>query len=179
MAIFTPNSKFLKMMKTTLNTNKYFIENGDNMVDYDYNKDTKIETATATIDTAKYELKDNVEDYVIDKTDEVRKEYQDFAEQQIKLNKQTKYNYDRLTKKITIAYKDTYELLNKNNRKIIDNNVKTGTILEIANRLETDARSSIEEKIKELKNAIYWLIIINIIQVFFIIYYFMIHILGG
>jgi len=175
MAIFTPNSKFLKMMKTTLNTNKYFIENGDNMVDY--NKDTKI--ATATIDTANYELKNNVQDYVIDKTDEVRKEYQDFAEQQIKLNKQTKYNYDRLTKKITIAYEDTYKLLDKNNRKIIDNNIKTGTILEIVNRLETDARSSIEEKIKELKNAIYWLIIINIIQIFFIIYYFMIHILGG
>jgi len=175
MAIFTPNSKFLKMMKTTLNTNKYFIENGDNMVDY--NKDTKI--ATATIDTANYELKNNVQDYVIDKTNEVRKEYQDFAEQQIKLNKQTKYNYDRLTKKITIAYEDTYKLLDKNNRKIIDNNIKTGTILEIVNRLETDARSSIEEKIKELKNAIYWLIIINIIQIFFIIYYFMIHILGG
>ena len=66
MAIFTPNSKFLKMMKTTLNTNKYFIENGDNMVDY--NKDTKI--ATATIDTANYELKNNTQDYIIDKTDE-------------------------------------------------------------------------------------------------------------
>ena len=175
MAIFTPNSKFLKMMKTTLNTNKYFIENGDNMVDY--NKDTKI--VTATIDTANYELKNNTQDYIIDKTDEVRKEYQDFAEQQIKLNKQTKYNYDRLGKKITIAYENIYGLLDKNNRKIIDNNVKTGTILEIANRLETDTRSSIEEKIKELKNAIYWLIIINIIQIFFIIYYFMIHILGG
>lgn len=175
MAIFTPNSKFLKMMKTTLNTNKYFIENGDNMVDY--NKDTKIETVT--IDTANYELKNNTQDYIIDKTDEVRKEYQDFAEQQIKLNKQTKYNYDRLGKKITIAYENIYGLLDKNNRKIIDNNVKTGTILEIANRLETDTRSSIEEKIKELKNAIYWLIFINIIQIFFIIYYFMIHILGG
>lgn len=174
MAIFTPNSKFLKMMKTTLNTNKYFIENGDNMVDY--NKDTKI--ATATIDTANYELKNNTQDYIIDKTDEVRKEYQDFAEQQIKLNKQTKYNYDRLGKKITIAYENIYGLLDKNNRKIIDNNVKTGTILEIANRLETDARSSIEEKIKELKNAIYWLIIINIIQIFFIIYYFMIQLSG-
>lgn len=174
MAIFTPNSKFLKMMKTTLNTNKYFIENGDNMVDY--NKDTKI--ATATIDTANYELKNNTQDYIIDKTDEVRKEYQDFAEQQIKLNKQTKYNYDRLGKKITIAYENIYGLLDKNNRKIIDNNVKTGTILEIANRLETDTRSSIEEKIKELKNAIYWLIIINIIQIFFIIYYFMIQLSG-
>lgn len=174
MAIFTPNSKFLKMMKTTLNTNKYFIENGDNMVDY--NKDTKI--ATATIDTANYELKNNTQDYIIDKTDEVRKEYQDFAEQQIKLNKQTKYNYDRLGKKITIAYENIYGLLDKNNRKIIDNNVKTGTILEIANRLETDARSSIEEKIKELKNVIYWLIIINIIQIFFIIYYFMIQLSG-
>ena len=174
MAIFTPNSKFLKMMKTTLNTNKYFIENGDNMVDY--NKDTKI--ATATIDTANYELKNNTQDYIIDKTDEVRKEYQDFAEQQIKLNKQTKYNYDRLSKKITISYENIYGLLDKNNRKIIDNNVKTGTILEIANRLETDTRSSIEEKIKELKNAIYWLIIINIIQIFFIIYYFMIQLSG-
>lgn len=174
MAIFTPNSKFLKMMKTTLNTNKYFIENGDNMVDY--NKDTKI--ATATIDTANYELKNNTQDYIIDKTDEVRKEYQDFAEQQIKLNKQTKYNYDRLSKKITISYENIYGLLDKNNRKIIDNNIKTGTILEIANRLETDTRSSIEEKIKELKNAIYWLIIINIIQIFFIIYYFMIQLSG-
>ena len=174
MAIFTPNSKFLKMMKTTLNTNKYFIENGDNMVDY--NKDTKI--ATATIDTANYELKNNTQDYIIDKTDEVKKEYQDFAEQQIKLNKQTKYNYDRLGKKITIAYENIYGLSDKNNRKIIDNNVKTGTILEIANRLETDTRSSIEEKIKELKNAIYWLIIINIIQIFFIIYYFMIQLSG-
>ena len=174
MAIFTPNSKFLKMMKTTLNTNKYFIENGDNMVDY--NKDTKI--ATATIDTANYELKNNTQDYIIDKTDEVRKEYQDFAEQQIKLNKQTKYNYDRLSKKITISYENIYGLLDKNNRKIIDNNIKTGTILEIANRLETDTRSSIEEKIKELKNAIYWLIFINIIQIFFIIYYFMIQLSG-
>ena len=105
MAIFTPNSKFLKMMKTTLNTNKYFIENGDNMVDY--NKDTKI--ATATIDTANYELKNNTQDYIIDKTDEIRKEYQDFAEQQIKLNKQTKYNYDRLNKKITTSSENIYK----------------------------------------------------------------------
>ena len=175
MAIFTPNSKFLKMMKTTLNTNKYFIENGDNMVDY--NKDTKIETAT--IDTANYELKNNTQDYIIDKTDEVRKEYQDFAEQQIKLNKQTKYNYDRLNKKITTSSENIYKLLDKNNKKIIDNNIKTDTIFEVTNRLEIYTRLSIEEKTKELKNAIYWLIIINIIQIFFIIYYFMIHILGG
>ena len=175
MAIFTPNSKFLKMMKTTLNTNKYFIENGDNMVDY--NKDTKI--ATATIDTANYELKNNTQDYIIDKTDEVKKEYQDFAEQQIKLNKQTKYNYDRLNKKITTSSENIYKLLDKNNKKIIDNNIKTDTIFEVTNRLETYTRSSIEEKTKELKNAIYWLIFINIIQIFFIIYYFMIHILGG
>ena len=175
MAIFTPNSKFLKMMKTTLNTNKYFIENGDNMVDY--NKDTKIETAT--IDTANYELKNNTQDYIIDKTDEIRKEYQDFAEQQIKLNKQTKYNYDRLNKKITTSSENIYKLLDKNNKKIIDNNIKTDTIFEVTNRLEIYTRLSIEEKTKELKNAIYWLIIINIIQIFFIIYYFMIHILGG
>ena len=175
MAIFTPNSKFLKMMKTTLNTNKYFIENGDNMVDY--NKDTKI--ATATIDTANYELKNNTQDYIIDKTDEIRKEYQDFAEQQIKLNKQTKYNYDRLNKKITTSSENIYKLLDKNNKKIIDNNIKTDTIFEVTNRLEIYTRLSIEEKTKELKNAIYWLIIINIIQIFFIIYYFMIHILGG
>ena len=129
MAIFTPNSKFLKMMKTTLNTNKYFIENGDNMVDY--NKDAKI--ATATIDSVKYELKNNVQDYIIDKTDEVKKEYQDFAEQQIKLNKQTKYNYDRLNKKITTSSENIYKLLDKNNKKIIDNNIKTDTIFEVTN----------------------------------------------
>lgn len=93
MAIFTPESKFMKMMKTTLNTNKYFIENKkeeDKMAEY-----------------AKITLKDTCNTYVTNTITDEFKELNDkydecisFSEQQIKLNKQFKNNCDRLNKNL-------------------------------------------------------------------------------
>lgn len=93
MAIFTPESKFMKMMKTTLNTNKYFIEN------------KKEENKMAEYATIK--LKDTCDAYmtntITDKFEELNDKYDEcisFSEQQIKLNKQLKNNCDRFNKNL-------------------------------------------------------------------------------
>lgn len=121
MAIFTPESKFMSMMKTTLNTNKYFMEN--NVMDRKYYEDKNIST---DIEEEKIDKNnDNISIYsdiannsniksgiaynpnnivgIIDCPDEVNNKYNEFisfSEQQIKINKQAKNNFDRLNKKI-------------------------------------------------------------------------------
>ncbi len=125
MAIFTPESKFLNMMKTTLDTNKYFMENN---MSKKYYKGTD----SSTKDTIKEENKSDIDIYytyptkvdssniiydtpsnsnivgVIDppSNEDINNKYEEFrsfSEQQIKVNKQTKNNYDRLNKKITVS----------------------------------------------------------------------------
>lgn len=119
MAIFTPESKFLNMMKTTLNTNKYFVENTDmgkykkkedfiknkesSPYTYDSNKDFEDESEIGVISTgpAEIEISDSYTGF-IDETGTNLNKLISFSEQQIKINKQTKNNYDRLNKKITV-----------------------------------------------------------------------------
>ena len=43
MAIFTPKSKFMDMMKTTLNTNRYFVENNMQNKNESFIKESSIE----------------------------------------------------------------------------------------------------------------------------------------
>ena len=106
MAIFTPESKFMHMMKTTLDTNRYFMEN--NMEKYYNNKDIEsssedsIEKDTPINDIPITEYKEPAY-YTTNTFNELNdsyKEIKSFTEQQIKLNKQTKNNFDRLNKKI-------------------------------------------------------------------------------
>lgn len=119
MAIFTPESKFLNMMKTTLDTNRYFVENTDmgkykkkedfiknkESSPYTYNstKDSEDELEIGVISTepAEIEISDSYSEFV-DETGTNLNKLISFSEQQIKVNKQTKNNYDRLNKKITI-----------------------------------------------------------------------------
>ena len=119
MAIFTPESKFLNMMKTTLNTNKYFVENTDmgkykkkedliknkesSPYTYNSNKDFEDESEIGVISTgsAEIEISDSYTGFV-DETETNLNKLISFSEQQIKVNKQTKNNYDRLNKKITV-----------------------------------------------------------------------------
>ena len=119
MAIFTPESKFLNMMKTTLNTNRYFMENTDmgkykkkedfiknkesSPYTYNSNKDFEDESEIGVISTgsAEMEISDSYSGFV-DETETNLNKLISFSEQQIKVNKQTKNNYDRLNKKITV-----------------------------------------------------------------------------
>ena len=119
MAIFTLESKFLNMMKTTLDTNRYFVENTDmgkykkkedfiknkesSPYTYNSNKDFEDESEIGVISTgsAEIEISDSYTGFV-DETETNLHKLISFSEQQIKVNKQTKNNYDRLNKKITV-----------------------------------------------------------------------------
>ena len=107
MAIFTPKSKFMDMMKTTLNTNRYFVENNMQNKNESFikessiEKDVPIKSETIKINND-YSSRIGIAEFP--STEVVNKKYEEFksfSEQQIKLNKQTKNNFDRLNKKIT------------------------------------------------------------------------------
>lgn len=106
MAIFTPKSKFMDMMKTTLSTNRYFVENNMNknesFIEEDsIKKDIPIKSETIKINND-YSSRIGIADFPsTDVVNEKYEEFKSFSEQQIKLNKQTKNNFDRLNKKIT------------------------------------------------------------------------------
>lgn len=106
MAIFTPKSKFMDMMKTTLNTNRYFVENNMNknesFIEEDsIEKDVPIKSETIKINND-YSSRIGIKEFPsTEVVNEKYEEFKSFSEQQIKLNKQTKNNFDRLNKKIT------------------------------------------------------------------------------
>lgn len=115
MAIFTPESKFMNMMKTTLNTNKYFVENNMNKNESFIEEDSIEKDIPAKSETIKinndYSSIIGIADFPSTETvNEKYEEFKSFSEQQIKLNKQTKNNFDRLNKKI-----------DRNTDKIIEN----------------------------------------------------------
>ena len=118
MAIFTPKSKFMDMMKTTLSTNRYFVENNMNknesFIEEDsIEKDIPTKSETIKINNG-YSSRIGIADFPsTDVVNEKYEEFKSFSEQQIKLNKQTKNNFDRLNKKIT-----------HNTDKIIENSSK-------------------------------------------------------
>ena len=107
MAIFTPNNNYMKLLKTTINTNRYFEENkkvnieSGIMVDNDYN-------ALSTMHNRFDDIDDDV------------KLLKTFKEQQIKINKQTKNNFDKLTKKVFRVSNDIIIITNNNKQEIID-----------------------------------------------------------
>ena len=107
MAIFTPKSKFMNMMKTTLDTNRYFVENNMQNKNESFIKESSIEkdipikSETIKINND-YSSRIGIADFPsTDVVNEKYEEFKSFSEQQIKLNKQTKNNFDRLNKKIT------------------------------------------------------------------------------
>lgn len=107
MAIFTPNNNYMKLLKTTINTNRYFEENkkvnieSGIMVDNDYN-------ALSTMHNKFDDIDDDV------------KLLKTFNEQQIKINKQTKNNFDKLNRKVIKVSDDIITITNNSKQEIID-----------------------------------------------------------
>lgn len=107
MAIFTPNNNYMKLLKTTINTNRYFEENkkvnieSGIMVDNDYN-------ALSTMHNRFDDIDDDV------------KLLKTFNEQQIKINKQTKNNFDKLNRKVIKVSDDIITITNNSKQEIID-----------------------------------------------------------
>ena len=119
MGIFTPKNKFMEMMKTTLDTNKYFIENKkeeDNMAEIN----TKSTTFTANINAASdYYVKNTISDDISDLNNKYDK-CKSFTEQQIKLNKQFKNNSDRINRKLSASTDNIITCINENHNKSYD-----------------------------------------------------------
>lgn len=149
MGIFTPKNKFMEMMKTTLNTNKYFIENKkeeDKMAEY------------ATI-----KLNDTCNSYmtntITDKFEELNDKYDEcisFSEQQIKLNKQLKNNCDRFNKNlrkntddIVIHIDRTYDKLYE----VLDNQYRQ-ELIEIG--YASQYKDEILNEIRNIKKTVYF-----------------------
>ena len=141
MAVFTPKSKFMSMMKTTLDTNKYFMENNmkdeyDENIDFFSKEEDSIEKdmhTTISINNNPKPYSTNEEYPSYDLFNEKYEEFKSFSEQQIKLNKQTKNNFDRLNKKIN------------HNTEIITKNISDSENF-LSKRIE-DCRSSIDLKL--------------------------------
>ena len=86
MGIFTPKNKFMEMMKTTLDTNKYFIENKkeeNNMADINTEPTFNMANISADPD---YYVRNTISDDINDLNNKYD-EYKSFTKQQIKLNK--------------------------------------------------------------------------------------------
>ena len=124
MAIFTPNNNYMKLLKTTINTNRYFEENkkvnieSGIMVDNDYN-------ALSTMHNRFDDIDDDV------------KLLKTFNEQQIKINKQTKNNFDKLNRKVIKVSDDIITITNNSKQEIID---KMDSNTEYINELYNDMK---------------------------------------
>lgn len=118
MGIFTPKNKFMEMMKTTLDTNKYFIENKkeeNNMADINTEP-----TFTANISAdPDYYVRNTISDDINDLNNKYD-EYKSFTEQQIKLNKQFKNNSDRINRKLSASTDNIITCINETHNKSYD-----------------------------------------------------------
>lgn len=139
MAIFTPeNNRYMKLLKTTLNTNRYFEENKKMY----YNDETESATISTT-DTSKYTITSGYDNYIND-----IESVKTFNEQQIKINKQTKNNFDRLNKKITVVGENTLVCINESKQELVDN------ILQIKTDINSDLYNNKKDITQYIKDNI-------------------------